>query len=169
MAGTEWMKVGMDVVTGAGVGAIDQVVQNLDDKRADEKSKLLPTPETLELMSQYGTYLNFGVPLLTIVATAMGWVRGEWATRLATSASQLAGRKIVHKFTKEKELPGYPSYVATYSRAPTAEWKRAGELEARRAQELAAARAREAHRGGGAAPQISEWEIPVISGGVILA
>lgn len=86
---TDWVKVGTDVAVGGIVGAADQFVQNADDKRG-----------AVGMMSRYGTYLNYGVPILGILGTAMGWLRGEWATRVVLSGSQLAGRKVVHRFTK---------------------------------------------------------------------
>ena len=84
-----WVAVGTDVVVGGAVGAVDQVVQNADDKRGD-----------VGMMARYGTYLNYGVPILGILGTAMGWLRGDWATRVVLCGSQLAGRKVTHRFTK---------------------------------------------------------------------
>lgn len=94
---TDWVKVGTDVVTGGAIGAVDQVVQNADDKRG-----------AIGLMSQYGTYLNYGVPILGILGTAMGWLRGDWATRIVLCGSQLAGRKVTHRFTKQAPAPWRP-------------------------------------------------------------
>jgi len=149
----EWMKVGMDVVTGGAVGVVDQLLQNQDDKRAAEK---LAAGTTLGMMGQYGTYYNYGLPLLAIVANAMGWVKGDWAARLTTAGSVLAGRKVTWQFTKRKEVPGY-----TFTRVGNA-----AELEARRRE--AEARARALAAAGGHRGQISEFEIPVVSGGQIL-
>lgn len=85
---TQWTKIGTDVVVGGGIGAVDQLVQNADDKR------------TAGMMSQYGTYYNYGIPILSILGVAMGWLRGEWATRLVTAGAQLAGRKVVKQVVK---------------------------------------------------------------------
>lgn len=150
---TEWMKVGMDVVTGGAVGVFDQVVQNQDDKRA----AALPAGETLGVMRQFGTYYNYGVPLLAIVANAMGWLKGDWASRLTTAGSVLAGRKVTWQFTKRKELPGY-----AFTRVGNT-----SEIEAAR-REAARRRAEELARAGGHRGQISEFEIPIIAGGNIL-
>ena len=84
----DWMKVGMDVVVGGAAGAIDQIAQNQDDKRAEEKQT---AGETLGMMQQYGTYINYGVPILAILAAGMGWLKGDWATRVCTAGAQLAG------------------------------------------------------------------------------
>ncbi len=86
---TNWVKVGTDVVVGGAVGAADQFVQNADDKRG-----------AVGIMARYGTYLNYGVPILGILGAAMGWLKGDWATRAVLSGSQLAGRKLTHRFTK---------------------------------------------------------------------
>lgn len=97
----EWVKVGTDVVTGGAIGAVDQLVQNADDKRIAEKPDL-------GMMAQYGTYLNYGVPILAILGTAMGWLRGDWATRVVTAGAQLAGRKVTHRFTKRSAASWRP-------------------------------------------------------------
>ena len=91
----EWVKVGTDVVVGGGAGAVDQLVQNWDDRRAEEKA-----PEKLAVMAQAGTYYNYGVPILAILGAATGWLKGDWATRMVTAGSQLAGRKITKQVTK---------------------------------------------------------------------
>lgn len=91
---TDWVKVGTDVVTGGAVGAVDQLVQNADDKRGE-----------VGMMARYGTYLNYGVPILGILGTAMGWLRGDWATRVVLCGSQLAGRKVTYRFTKAAPAP----------------------------------------------------------------
>lgn len=89
----EWMKVGTDVVVGGGAGAIDQLLQNQDNKRMAEKPGL-------SMMSQYGTYYNYGVPILAILGSAFGFLKGTWATRFIVAGSQLAGRKVALKVTK---------------------------------------------------------------------
>lgn len=88
-----WMKVGTDVVVGGGAGAVDQLVQNADDKR------------DVGMMSKYGTYYNYGVPILAVLATALGYLRGDMATRFVTAGAQLAGRKVTHQVTKAGPVP----------------------------------------------------------------
>ena len=97
----EWVKVGTDVVTSGAVGAVDQLVQNADDKRIAAKPDL-------GMMAQYGTYLNYGVPIFSIVGVAMGWLKRDWATRAVLSGSQLAGRKVTRRFTKAAPAPFRP-------------------------------------------------------------
>ncbi len=90
---TDWMAVGIDVAGGAVLGAGDQLIQNEDEKRRR-------TAGTLSHWKEYGTYYNYGVPLLGIVATAMGWVKGDWVTRVIMGGAQLAGRKVTYTLTK---------------------------------------------------------------------
>lgn len=90
----QWMKVGSDVVVGGAGGAIDQVVQNADQKREEDKG------EKLSIMSQYGTYYNYGVPILAILGATFGFLKGEWATRFITMGATLAGRKVTWQITK---------------------------------------------------------------------
>lgn len=92
-----WTEVGIDVVTGGAAGAADQFIQNYDEKRrrTDEAAG-----KTFGKWKEIGTYFNYGVPVLGILATAMGWVSGMWATRAVLVGSQLAGRKLTYQFTK---------------------------------------------------------------------
>lgn len=117
----DWMKVGTDVVTGGVAGALDQVIQNQDEKRGLEAraAGTITADQKLPIMKQYGTYYNYGVPLLTVFGIGMNMVRGDWATRLATVGGQLTGRKVTHQVTTKSTSP-YPS--AAYS-----SWQRAAE------------------------------------------
>lgn len=130
MPPVEWVKVGTNVVVGGGVGAVDQLVQNADDKRIAEKPDL-------GIMSQYGTYFNYGVPILTILGTAFGLLTGDWATRAVTAGSQLAGRKVTKQVTKKA--------------VPWTGWSRERQLEA--ARKAAEAKAK---RGAGTGAPILE-------------
>jgi hypothetical protein len=128
----DWMKTGEDLGVGAVVGALDQWVQNKDDDRAKTKFTESP-PGSLSMQSQYGTYLNFGLPILDVVAVAMGWLKGDWASRMTTISGQLVGRKIVHKFTNEKKLKGYPGSDNSVGYSPSnAGYERARAEERRR-------------------------------------
>lgn len=97
----EWQKIGIDLGVGAIAGGVDQWIQNADEKRGlDARAAgTLAADKKLPVMKQYGTYLNYGVPILAVVATAMGWLKGDMATRLVTAGGQLAGRKLTHQFT----------------------------------------------------------------------
>lgn len=118
----EWVKVGTNVVVGGAVGAVDQLLQNWDEKREVEA---VLAGKKLGVMAQYGTYYNYGIPILAIIGTAMGWLRGDWSTRLVTVGSALAGRKITSQVTKKE--------AASYT-----QWSRSRQAEATRQKQLAA-------------------------------
>lgn len=162
----DWMKMGTGVGIGALVGAVDQYVQTMDNNRAAKKT----ATDKLDVMSQYGTYLNYGVPILAIVADVMGFLPKNWEEKVLISAGQLAGRRLAFRYTEEKYLAGYPNYNATASR--TAAYMPAGggynrnaALEQQRAAQFAAARAAAAR---GSVAQ-ADLQIPVVSGDEILA
>jgi hypothetical protein len=98
---TNWTKVLSDMGIGGLAGSADQLAQNSDEKRAlnQRAAGKLAADKKLPIMQQYGTYINYGVPLLAIVGVATGMVKGDMATRVATMGGQLAGRKATHQFT----------------------------------------------------------------------
>ncbi|MFA6358888.1 MAG: hypothetical protein WCY09_09560 [Candidatus Omnitrophota bacterium] len=89
----DFKKVGTDILVGAPVGVLDQIISNYDANR-DATS---PTP--IGFGKQIGTYFNYGLPILAVVAAGAGWVRGDMATRLVTVGGAVAGRKITQKMT----------------------------------------------------------------------
>ncbi len=97
----DWMKVGTDVLVGAAAGAIDQLVQNMDEKKALEMrvQGKLDADKKMPVSKQIGTYVNYGLPILAIVGVATNFLRGDWATRAVVAGSQMAGRKITHQMT----------------------------------------------------------------------
>jgi len=97
----EWVNVGTNVAVGGGAGAIDQVVQNQDEKRETDKGAKLP------IASQYGTYYNYGIPILSVLGVAFGFLKGDWADRLVTVGSTLAGRKATWHITKRERVVAY--------------------------------------------------------------
>ena len=138
---TEWVKVGVDLGTGAAAGVGDQLIQNWDERRAlaARTAGTLAADKKLPIMKQAGTYLNFGVPILGVVGVATNFVKGDWATRLVTIGGQLAGRKVTHQLTTGA---GSSTPTAAYTK-----WERA-----KAAQEAAKA-------GGGAGMRASVLEI----------
>lgn len=159
----DWMKLATNVGFGAAVGAVDQIVQNKDDDRAAERFAQVPA-DKLDLMSQYGTYFNYGVPVLAILADVMGWLPRNWEEKILVSASQLAGRRITWRYTKESKMQGYPNYVPATPYMPQYRPANAA-LEQQRQAQLMAARAA---AGRGSFPQ-SETEIPVVVGEELLS
>jgi hypothetical protein len=139
------MKVGSDVVVGGGGGVLDQVVQNADQKREEEKG------EKLSIMSQYGTYYNYGVPILAILGATFGFLKGDWATRFITMGSTLAGRKVTWQITKRGEG------ASPWMRGRSGAQRNTAELRAREAR----ARAQIGTENAMAIPVVSEQEMLV--------
>ena len=158
-----WTKLLEDLGCGAVVGAADQAAQRKDDDRAYEKSL---SSDKLDLASQYGTWLNYGVPVVGVLAYAMGWLpKGDWETRILTSMGQLAGRKLTWRYTEEKYSVGYPNYVVgtnpyMANANPYANANAAAMVEAQRRAALEQARGRVSQ---------TEPTIPVVPGNEILA
>jgi hypothetical protein len=78
----------------------------MDEKRGIDARALPPTDpgylaptKKLPVSKQFGTYFNYGVPVLALLAVGMGWLKGDMATRLVTAGGQLAGRKLTHQIT----------------------------------------------------------------------
>jgi len=140
----EWVKAVTDVGVGGGAGVVDQLLQNQDEKREAEATT---AGKKFGIMSQYGTYYNYGVPILAIFATALGFLKGDWATRAVVAGSQLAGRKVTKQVTKPK--------ATAWTR-----WSPSREQEAARQRQLAEARAREARAQLGG--PVSPVNIPIV-------
>ena len=102
-----WVKVGTDVVVGGAAGAVDQLIQNQDDKRM---VAAVANGKKLNAFAQYGTYFNYGLPLLAVIGVGSGMLRGDWATRAGVIAGQLAGRKAVHAATNRGSTTVAPRY-----------------------------------------------------------
>ncbi len=115
---TDWVKMGTSIVAGGATGAVDQVVQNRDDKEEDRRHKLatgapgyLKPDEKLPMLSRFGTYYNYGVPLVAVGAVAMGALTGDTAVMALTAGGQLAGRQITHSMTVKARPPISPYRV----------------------------------------------------------
>lgn len=101
-----WTPVAMDVGVGGGTGVVDQLVQNWDEKRKRANP-------TLSRWKEGGTYLNYGVPILAVLALAFGFFKEPWASRAVLAGSQLAGRKATYTMTKAAQSAPYrpaPNY-----------------------------------------------------------
>ena len=123
----------IDVFAGMAAGAADQGLQIWDDNRASKYVTDNPG-KTLSHWKQAGTYLNFVAPALAVVGVG---VMNEKLSdvniaRISTISSQLAGRKLVHRFAKVNNAPISP--------APYAEYRRAAERAAAAAAREAAGR-----------------------------
>jgi len=103
---TDWVKLGTGGGAGLVAGFVDQSVQNRDDKEEDRRHKLAATephflkPDAkLPMTSRYGTYYNYGVPLVGVGAVAIGALKGDTALIALTVGGQLAGRELTHSMT----------------------------------------------------------------------
>jgi hypothetical protein len=97
----DWKRVGIGGGVGAVAGVLDQVIQNADEKRGlDARAAgTLPADKKLSVWKQFGTYYDYGIPVASLLAIGMGWLKGDMAMTLATVGGQLAGRKLTHQFT----------------------------------------------------------------------
>lgn len=116
----DWKKIGVDTLVGGAAGVADQLVQNLDEHRgliaaASGVQGAVDKNGKLPMFKQFGTYLNYGVPLATVFGVVTNTVRGDMATRLMTAGAQLAGRKVTHqlstKATSQVPSAGYTEWA----------------------------------------------------------
>jgi len=95
-----WAKMATDVATGVGVGAISAGAELLD-KRREAKAR-----KKLGFFAKASTYVDYGLPLLGVIGSAIGLFKGDWQTRALTIAGVLAGRRatigIVERMTTAK-------------------------------------------------------------------
>jgi hypothetical protein len=103
----DWMNTGIDVVVGGGAGAIDQVIQNQDETRRREDEA---AGKEFSMWKAYGTYFNYGIPILAILGVAFDFLKGDWATRAVVAGSQLAGRKVTYTMTKATQSAPWRRY-----------------------------------------------------------
>lgn len=120
-----WSKIGVDVGVGGGAGALGQFIADKDAAR--------PTPP--KWYEEYGTYYNYGFPIISILLAAFGIIRGDWETRLVTAGATLAGGKAYKQ-------------IKAAAPAPYRRWSRDDELRRQR---------EEAKRHGGGGGSVLEW------------
>ena len=96
---TDWMKMGTDVVVGGVGGVASKMVEDWDADREIKAGK------PLGFFEEFGNYVDYGIPILGIVASAMGYLRGDWETRVLTMGGTLAGRRATGEFKKKAVTP----------------------------------------------------------------
>lgn len=116
---SKWVKAGIDGGVGAVAGVADQVIQNWDEKRESEAHA------KLSIWKQAGTWLNYGVPVLSMLMLAFMGMPGDWGTRMMTVGGQLAGRKATWQYTKRSRVVTYKAWTGDHSQEAE---KRAREL-----------------------------------------
>lgn len=128
----DWIKISTDAGVGLGAGALGEYVASKDTA-------------TAKWYKQPSTYYKYGFPIVAILLSAFGIIRGDWETRLITAGATMAGGKAYHQI---KGPAGYHS-----------RWTKEDELRRSRAE--AERRAREARErgGGGGGPREVTAEI----------
>ena len=121
----EWTKVGTDVVVGGLGGSVSKLAEDWDADRAAKKGA------ALGMFEQFGTYVDYGVPLLGLLGAFAGFLKGDWETRVLTMGGTLAGRRVTGQIKKATAPAG---------------WVKAGGGDARAAAAAAARRAAEISR-----------------------
>ena len=118
----EWKKIGMAVGIGGVAGLADQLIQNYDENRALKMraAGTLAADAKMPIVKQFGTYLNYGVPVLAVLATAMGWVKDDLAISLVTAGGQLAGRKVTHQLSTRSTSPTPSAAYTEWARTAAA-------------------------------------------------
>jgi hypothetical protein len=100
------MKVGTNVIVGGVAGAVDQVIQNQDEKQRRAKEA---AGQQLPMYQEIGTYYNYVLPAIALIGVATGIIKGEWADKSILIGAQLAGRKATFQITKASQaLPWRP-------------------------------------------------------------
>lgn len=125
--------------TGIGLGVGSHYIDKEDAKRAAAAGAPIPVAQ------QYGTWYHYGVPVASILLTAFGVLKGDWATRLLSIGGVLAGRKMPEQIEAASAPAGY------------SRWSREG--EAKRAAAEAARRRGAGRSGGGVSLAVEEEEI----------
>lgn len=115
-----WKEVTTDMGSGAVAGVVDQVIKKSDIDRASTQGK----PQ-LPWTKRFGTYYNYGIPILTVIGVGMNKLRGDWATRMSVIGGQLAGREVTESFQNRAAIaagksPVYyrPAQQIVYTQAP---------------------------------------------------
>lgn len=85
---SNWTKMGTDVGVGAAGGVASKLAGDYDVSREAK----LPAGQKLSFLSRIGNYVDYGVPLLAVIGSAVGFLRDPWETRLLVMGGTLAGR-----------------------------------------------------------------------------
>ena len=83
-----WMKVGTDLVVGGAAGSVSKLCEDWDADREVKEGK------KLALLAKGSTYVDYGIPLLSLVGSLVGFLKGDWETRALSIGGTLAGRRV---------------------------------------------------------------------------
>jgi hypothetical protein len=95
-----WKMVGVNLGVGAVAGVADQLIKRVDASRATTAG----VPQ-LKWTKRFGTYFNFGVPLVAVAAVGLNKLQRDWATRALVRGGQLAGREATQVIQNRKGTP----------------------------------------------------------------
>lgn len=98
----EWVKVGTDLGVGAAGGVLSKLAENADTK----KQATQPT-KALGFFEKMGNWVDYGVPILGVAGSLLGFLRGDWETRVLVAGGTLAGRRVTGEMTKPKSAAGW--------------------------------------------------------------
>jgi hypothetical protein len=84
---TNWVKVATDVGVGAVVGAASGAAERMDENAG-----------RTEFLKRAGNYIDYGVPILAIIGSLVGILKGDWETRALTIGATLAGRRVTREY-----------------------------------------------------------------------
>lgn len=107
-----WTKIGTDVVVGGVAGSVSKLVEDYDADREVKAGK------KLGVLAKVSTYVDYGIPILAIIGSVTGFLKGDWETRALAVGGTLAGRRITTQ-VKERTASWAPvEHGAPLSRAP---------------------------------------------------
>lgn len=108
---TDWMKVGADLAVGGVGGVASKMVEDWDADREVKAGK------ALGFFEEAGNYVDYGIPILGVIASALGYMGGDWETRVLTMGGTLAGRRATGQF-KAKATTPYTSRWVPVTQSP---------------------------------------------------
>jgi hypothetical protein len=108
---------------GLGVGALGGFADTIaSEQDAKNISNAVAAGKKQSMLKQYGTYVNYVVPVAEILLTGFEVVREDLGVALMTSAGALAGAKLTRNFTMAP-FGSKKNYTMVYSSTPSA-WSR---------------------------------------------
>jgi hypothetical protein len=116
----DFMKGGIEVGVGALGGVLDTIGAEQDAKNI---AAAVAAGNKQNVMKQWGTYVNYVIPVVQFAAVGMDWVKSERNhAMMLTQAGQLLGAKLTRNFTMAP-FGSKKNYTLSFSTTPSA-WTR---------------------------------------------